>query len=121
MLTSPITLNDGVVARTYTKVSQEGMNATYAETTAGVVSSSRSTLSIKNTKDDRATSKPNRHLVSITFTEYDAAGLPCATTVHCVITRHKNATDATVLKVAEMLSNFIGTPDNVSSLLIGGN
>lgn len=121
MLSDVITINDGVTARGYTLVSRQGMDSVRRETTAGVVSGSLSGLVIKHTLDDKAKTKPNRHLVSITFTEYDAAGSPQTTTVHTVITRAKGATDTCVKKLVQMQSAFLGVAGNVDQLLIGGN
>lgn len=121
MLTDAITVNDGVADRTYTLVSREGMNSVRRETTAGVLSSAMSSFVVKHTIDDKSKTKPNRHLVSITYSEADASGNPLTITAHAVLTRAKGATDAEVLKQAEMLANFLGTPANISALLIGGN
>jgi hypothetical protein len=121
MLTDIITLNDGVANRDYTLVSQEGMNSIRRETTAGTLSSSLSALTIKNTIDDKALTKPNRHLVAQTFTEYDAAGKAHTATVHFVVTRDKMSSDGVVLKLAESVSNFLGDPAKMAQLLIGGN
>lgn len=121
MLADVITINDGVTARAYTLVSRVGMDSVRRETTAGIASSSLSGLVIKHTLDDKAKSKPNRHLVSITFTEVDTAGVLQTTTVHTVITRAKGATDAVVKKLVQMQSAFLGVGANVDQLLIGGN
>jgi hypothetical protein len=121
MLTDVITLNDGVAPRAYTLVSRNGMDSVRRETTAGVSSASQSALTIKHTLDDKKLTKANRHLVSLSFTEYDTAGIACTTTAHAVITRAKGATDAQVKKQAEMLAEFLGAPANVDQLLIGGN
>lgn len=121
MLTDVVTINDGVAARAYTLVSRQGMDSVRRETTAGVASSSLSGLTIKHTLDDKAKTKANRHLVSITFTEYDTAGIAQTTTVHTVITRAKGATDTCVKKLVQMQSAFLGVGANVDQLLIGGN
>jgi hypothetical protein len=121
MLTEVITINDGVSARAYTLVARNGMDSVRRETTAGTLSSSLSGLTIKHTLDDKAKTKPNRHLVSITFTEFDVAGNPQTTTVHAVITRAKGATDAKVKLLVQSLSAFLGAGANVDQLLIGGN
>lgn len=121
MLTDVITINDGAANRAYTLVSREGMDSVRRETTAGVASSSMSGLVVKHTLDDKARNKPNRHLVSITFTEYDTAGSPQVSTVHTVITRAKGATDATVKKLVAMQAAFLAVGANVDQLLIGGN
>lgn len=121
MINDSVTLNDGTANRTYQLVSRIGMDSIRRETTAGVSSASMSKMEIKNTIDDKATSKPNRHLVKFTFTEYDAAGKPLVSTVHCVITRAKGATDDTVIKLAELCAAFVGDSANVSQMFIGGN
>lgn len=121
MISDSITLNDGVADRTFALVSREGMNSIRRETTAGVSSASQSMVQVKHTIDLKATGKPNRHLVSLTFTEYDSSGKPLPITVHAVITRHKSASDAATLKLAEMLANFIGDPAKAADLLIGSN
>lgn len=121
MLNDAIVLNDGVAARTYTLVSRNGMDSTRRETTAGTPSSAASSLSVKHQIDLKKPNKANRHLVSITYSETDAAGNIQPITVHAVITRAKGATDAQVLKQAEMIAKFLDDPANVSTLLIGGN
>lgn len=121
MLTDVITLNDGVAAQEFTLVSREGMNSVRRKTTAGTLSSSMSAMTIKNTLDDKALTKPNRHLVAFTETEYDAAGKPQTATVHRVITRSKGVSDALVQKLVKLASNFDAVPANVSQQLIGGN
>lgn len=121
MLADILSLNDGVVARAYTLVSREGMNSLRRETTAGVVSSSLSGITIKHTIDDKSKTKPNRHLVSITFTEFDVAGNPQTTTFHQVVTRSKGSTDAVVKKLVAMGAAFWATGANVDQILIGGN
>jgi hypothetical protein len=121
MLTDVITVNDGVVARAYTLVSRNGMDSTRRETTAGIVSSALSGLTVKHTLDDRNIAKPNRHLVAFTYTEYDTAGKAQTCTAHCVITRAKGSTDAQVKKQIAMLAAFIAVGANQDQLLIGGN
>lgn len=121
MLTDQITLNDGVADRTFTLVSREGMDSIRRETTAGTPSSANSMFVVKHTIDSKNKSKPNRHLVSISYSETDASGNPLTATVHTVITRNKGCTDAMVGKLAEMQSKFFDTAANVTSLLIGGN
>lgn len=121
MLTDVITLNDGVANRAFTLVSRNGMDSIRRETTAGTSSSSLSALTIKNTIDEKSKTKPNRHLMAITFTEYDTAGLPQTHTVHAVVTRAKGSTDAAVIKSVEMLAAFLATEANMTQVLIGGN
>lgn len=121
MLADQISVNDGVAARTYKLISRVGMDSVRRETTAGVLSKSNSGFVVKHTIDAKSTSKPNRHLVSFSFTEYDANAASMSVQAHAVITRHKGASDAEVLKQVEMLANFLGEPANVSTLLIGGN
>lgn len=121
MLTEVISLNDGAVARTYQLVSRIGMDSIRRETTAATPATAQSMFVVKHTIDAKKPSKPNRHLVSLTYSEITASGLPAAVTVHAVITRNKLVSDGEVLKQAEMLANFLGEPANVSKLLIGGN
>lgn len=121
MLTDVISLNDGAVARAFTLVSREGMNSVRRETTAGTSSSSLSGLTIKHTLDDKAKTKPNRHLAAITFTEIDAAGIAQTATCHVVITRAKGHSDAGVRKLVNMLAAFMADDANVDQLMIGGN
>lgn len=121
MLTDAIVLNDGVVARTFTLVSREGMNSVRRETTAGTPSSAMSSLSIKHTIDEKNLTKPNRHLLAITFTTYDAAGKACTSTAHAVITRAKGSADADVIKLVEMLGAFLADQAQMGQVLIGGN
>lgn len=121
MLNDVVTINDGVTARSYTLVSRIGMDSVRRETTAGVLSSALSGFVVKHTLDDKAKSKPNRHLVSITYTETDTAGVLQTATVHTVITRAKGTTDTMVKKLVQMQSAFLGVSANVDQLLIGGN
>lgn len=121
MLSDAISLNDGAVVRTYTLVSRIGMDSIRRETTAGVSSAANSSMSIKNTIDPKNLAKPNRHLVSFSFTEYDTAGKPCVSTVHAVITRAKGSSDAVVIQLSEMLGAFMADQVSVGKVLIGGN
>lgn len=121
MLADVISINDGVAARSYTLVSRNGMDSVRRETTAGIASSALSGMTIKHTLDDKAKTKPNRALVSITYTEYDTAGVPQTATVHTVITRAKGVSDTCVKKLVQMQSAFLGVSANVDQLLIGGN
>jgi hypothetical protein len=121
MLTDILTLNDGVAAQAYTLVSREGMNSVRRKTTAGTLSSAMAELVIKHTLDNKAKTKPNRHLMSVTESEQDTAGNTQTATVHYVITRSKGVSDALVLKLAETLANALGDPAIVAQVLIGGN
>jgi hypothetical protein len=97
------------------------MDTIRRETTAGTPSTANSTFTIRHTLDGKNQSKPNRHLVAIQYTEIDATGKAQVVTVHAVINRAKGATDASVIKLATMLGEFLTTPDTISTLLIGGN
>lgn len=121
MITDSITVNDGVADRTFALISRAGMDSVRVETTAGVSSSSQSRVLVRHTIDAKSKTKPNRHLVSFSFTEYDAAGNPVTATAHVVITRQKANTDPVVLKLVEMLANFVGDPATAGALLIGSN
>jgi hypothetical protein len=120
MITDIVTVNDGTKDRSFTLVSREGMNSVRRETTAGVLSKSNSNLAIKHQMDPKATTKPNRHLVAFSETEYDANGKALVGTVHIVITAPKEATDALIDKLAVMTTAFLTAP-NRAQLLIGGN
>jgi hypothetical protein len=121
MFSEVITVSDGAVPRSYTAVSRSGMDTIRRETTAGTPSTANSTMTIRHTLDGKNQSKPNRHLVAFQYTEIDATGKAQVVTVHVVINRAKGATDATVIKLATALGEFLTTADTVSSLLIGGN
>lgn len=121
MLADVQTVNDGVAARAYTLVSRSGMDSQRRETTAGVLSSSLSGLTIKHTLDDRNVAKPNRHLVAFTYTQYDANMKPQTCTAHAVITRAKGCTDTEVKKQISLLAAFLAVAANQVELLIGGN
>lgn len=121
MLTDTLTLNDGVADQTFTLVSRQGMESKRRNTTAGVTSANLASFVIKHTIDEKSKTKPNRHLVSYTFTEIDANGVESQSTVHCVITRAKKASDAQIQKEVAVLVDFLGTPANIAELLIGGN
>lgn len=121
MLSDAITLNDGAANRTYTLVSRLGMDSIRRETTAGVPSAANSTLTIKNTIDGKNAAKPNRHLISFTYTEYDTAGKPCVSTAHTVLTRAKGSSDDCCVKLLEMLGALCADQVSMGKVLIGGN
>ena len=121
MFSTTISVTDGTTPRTFTKVSQDGMDSKRREDTAGVLTAENSSLTIKHTMDEKAKTKPNRHLVSITKTQQDANEVDRVATVHVVITRDKLHTDAGVEELAADLADFLGTPANVALLINGGN
>jgi hypothetical protein len=97
------------------------MNSVRRETTAGVLSSALSALNMKHTVDDRNVSKPNRHLVAITGTEYDTAGKSQTGTTHTVVTRAKGVSDACMKKQMTMLGAWLAVSANQDALLRGEN
>jgi len=121
MLANPITLNDGTSDRTFAIVSQEGMNTVRSETTAGVSSTENSQVVFKHTRDPKAKTKPNRHLVAVSGTTVDANGVDRNSQVHFVITRDKLDTDAHVLELAAMAADILADPALVQLILNGGN
>lgn len=121
MLTDVLTLNDGVADQTFTLISREGMSSERRNTTSGVASSNNAALVIKHTIDKKSKTKPNRHLVLVTFTEIDVNGAEQQSQAHLVITRAKSATDAQVTKNVAVIADFLSTPANVAAMLIGGN
>lgn len=122
MLNNTLTYVDAATtSRSYDLISREGMNSLRRETTAGVASSNNSGLAIKQTIDLYAPTKANRHLVQFTYTEVDSEGRTYPITVHAVITRHKQASDAEVLNQVALLADFLGTAGNAEAMLIGSN
>lgn len=77
-------------------------------------------LEIKNTIDLNSPDKPNRHLVSVSRGVEDAiTGEIQTVTVHAVITRHKNVTDAVCVDVAYELASVLTTANFVDNVLQG--
>lgn len=121
MIADVVNLNDGTTGRSFTLVSRLGMDSIRRETTAGSDPINQCAMTIKHTLDPRALNKPNRHLVSFTKTDYDAAGKPLLTTVHAVITRSKSAPISTAFELTQMLAAFFGGTAEFDLLVIGGN
>lgn len=119
MFTDTISVNDGTAARTFTRISSLGLDTVRSEDTAGVSIAADSQMAIKHQKQKSGSTKPNRHLVSFTFTDM-VDGAPKRVTVHAVITRDLLASDVTVQKVSAMLVDFL-SPANVTKLCLGGN
>lgn len=121
MIGDIVNVNDGTAGREFTLVSRAGMDSIRRETTAGSSAVNQSTMTIKHTLDIRALNKPNRHLVSFSFTDYDAAGKPLLTTVHAVVTRHKAAPESTAHELSQCVASFFGGTAEFTQLLLGGN
>lgn len=123
MLNNTITLQDSVPnSYTFDLVSRAGMTSIRRETTAGVSSSEGSVLKISNTVDLNAPNTKNRHLVQLSWTDYDATtNAPYQASVHVIVSRHKMVTDAKILAKLQQLADFFGTEANVTDLLRGGN
>lgn len=118
MLSNTITLNDGVADALYDLVSRQGMESVRRET--GVSSNLASALIIKNTVDLNAPTAKNRHLIQLSGLE-SVSDVLYPYSVHCVISRDKNVTDASIkLKLVE-LAAFISSSTNMDDVLIGGN
>jgi hypothetical protein len=99
------------------------MDTIRRETTAGVLSSANSTMTIRHTIDAKNLSKPNRHLVALNRTPYDVAGKPLPITVHLVITRAKGAEDDHVTEQVVALCTWLtqNTAAAAKLMLLGGN
>jgi len=120
MLANTITLNDGTSDHVYDLVSRQGMESLRRET--GVSSSLNSGLTVKNTVDLGNASAQNRHLVQIARKEIDATtGAEYKGSVHCVISRDKNFTDAELALMIAQLCAFLGVSANITDILLGGN
>lgn len=120
MLANEIVLNDGVGDNTYDLVSREGMSSLRRE--VGVASNLGSVLEIKNTVDLNAPTAKNRHLIRLAQSEIDGTtGVLYPFSVHCVITRDKNASDASIKALLMELSALISTSASMDDVLLGGN
>lgn len=122
MLDNLLTLNDGTVDKTYDLVSRQGMESIRRETTANVPSREGSSLKISNSIDVNNLSAKNRHLVQLFWKDDDADGVPSYEgSVHVVISRHKNVTDAKLLSKLGQLADVISDATVMGKILIGGN
>jgi len=125
MLPDTITLTDNAeVDRTFSRVSQDGMNSVRREDTAGVDSAIQSQFVIKHTLDPKAKNKPNRHLIAASRAYTDpTTGVEQSVQVHMVITRGKIVPDAIVLDTAHMVADFVinTAMGSVAKILNGGN
>lgn len=120
MLSDSITLSDGTNNHTYVLVSQAGMESLRRE--SGVVSRAGSTLKISNTIDLNNASAKNRHLIQMFWKDDDADGVASYEgSVHVVIARDKNVTDAKLKEKLYQLGVFIQNAANIDAILIGGN
>lgn len=122
MLTDVVTLNDGTNDKTYALVSRVGMESVRRETTAGVPSREGSALKVSNTLDVSNLSAKNRHLIQLYWKDDDADGVPAYEgSVHIVIARHKNVTDAKLLNKLAQLADIISDSTQMNAVLLGGN
>lgn len=122
MLDNTITLNDGVNNKTYDLVSRQGMESLRRETTSGVPSREGSTLKVSNTIDTNNLAAKNRHLIQLYWKDDDADGVPSYEgSVHVVVARHKNVTDAKLLSKLAQLADIIADSAQMGKILIGGN
>lgn len=122
MLDNTITLNDGTNSKTYDLVSRQGMESLRRETTSGVPSREGSTLKVSNTIDTNNLAAKNRHLVQLYWKDDDADGVPAYEgSVHVVIARHKNVTDAKLLSKLAQLADMLVDATSMGKILIGGN
>lgn len=122
MLTNTITLSEdgGTTTADYDLVSREGMSSMRRET--GVDSALGSALIIKNTVDINNPSAKNRHLIQLVGNEEDATtGELYPYSVHAVISRDKNVTDATIKKKCVELADFLDNSTDMDDVLVGGN
>jgi hypothetical protein len=116
MFTDEITVTDGTVPATYSRISQDGMNSKRRHTTAA--SNLDRALDIKHTIPT-ADSGKNRHMASLSGVEV-VSGIAYRRQVHVVITRDKLASDTAILQDMKYLINFLSDA-NISKLLLGGN
>jgi len=125
MLPDTITLIDNAAAeRSFSRVSQDGMNSIRREDTGGVDSAIQSQFVIKHTLDPKAKNKPNRHLIAASRSYTDpTTGVEQSVQVHVVITRGKIVPDAIVLDTAHIVADFITSSSmgSVVKVLNGGN
>lgn len=120
MLANQITLNDGTDNHIFDLVSRSGMNSVRRET--GVSSTLASVMEIKNDVDLNSATKHNRHLVRLAYNDVDAVtGDLYPVSVHLVVSRHKKADDATILKKITCLADFLAPTTDVTNVLLGGN
>lgn len=120
MLDNTVTANDGTNNHTYDLVSRQGMESLRRET--GVPSREGSCLKISNTIDLSNLEAKNRHLIQFFWKDDDADGVPSYEgSVHVVIARHKNVTDAKLLLKLAQLADLIGDSAIMNDVLIGGN
>lgn len=120
MLANQITLNDGTDNHVYDLVSRSGMTSVRRET--GVSSTLGSVFEIKNDIDLAAPTKHNRHLVRLAYNDVDAVtGEVYPVSVHLVVSRHKKADDAKILKTVTCLGDFLAPTTDMTNVLIGGN
>lgn len=111
---------DETTGNTYTLVKREGYESLRRELTKS--SDLNWKMEVKNTIDLNSPDKPNRHLISISRGVEDAVtGELQTVTAHCVITRHKDVTDAVVNDVAHELGTFLNQTSWVSDVLQGAS
>lgn len=119
MLSDTLVLNDGT-DHSYDLVLRSGMESLRRE--VGVASNLGSGLRISNQVDLAASETKNRHLVQLSWTDVDADDVPVYQgSVHVVISRHKNVTDAKLKLKLKQLADFIADATLVDTVLLGGN
>lgn len=122
MLDNIITLNDGTNDKTYELVSRQGMESIRRETTAAVPSREGSSMKVSNTIDTNNLAAKNRHLIQLFWKDDDADGVPSYEgSVHVVIARHKNVTDAKLLSKLAQLADMLSDAAAMGKVFLGGN